>query len=179
MQSSELNKVAGALLTTGIVALVSGIIASTIFHREPLEQPAYVVAGSAQAPQEAAATAETEVEPIEPLLGAASVEAGAAIVKKCAACHTVDKGGANKIGPNLWDVVNRTVGAVDGFAYSDALKEKAGDAWSYENLSAFLLMPKDWAPGTKMAFAGLKKIEDRANLIVYLRSLSDSPAALP
>ena len=179
MQSLELNKIVGALLTAGIVASASGFIASTIFHRAPLEAPAYVVAGADEAPHEAAAVAEPEAESIAPLLAAASVDSGAGVVKKCTACHTVEKGGANKIGPYLWDVVNRTIASVDGYSYSDALGAKAGEAWSYDNLNAFLAKPKDWAPGTKMSFAGLKKIADRADLIAYLRSLSDSPAELP
>ena len=100
-------------------------------------------------------------------------------MKKCTACHTFDEGGANKVGPNLWNVVGRPIASAGSYKYSDGLQEKSGDSWSYENLDGYLHKPKDWAPGTKMSFAGLKKVKERADLIVYLRSLSDSPAPLP
>ena len=100
------------------------------------------------------------------------------MAKKCAACHSFEQGGPNKIGPGLWGVVNRPVGGAADFAYSDVMAGHGG-AWDYESLDAFLTNPKEWAPGTKMAFAGLKKPKDRANLILYLRSLADSPEPLP
>jgi cytochrome c len=113
------------------------------------------------------------------LLAAADPAAGEKVAKKCASCHTFDKGGPNKIGPNLWGLMDGAVADNAGFGYSDALASRSGEAWSYQALSDFLEDPKGWAPGTKMAFAGVKKTGQRADLIVYLRGLSDSPAALP
>ncbi|MFZ1680960.1 MAG: cytochrome c family protein, partial [Rhizobiaceae bacterium] len=109
------------------------------------------------------------------------VDAGATVFKKCASCHTVDNGGANKVGPNLWNIVNRPVASHEGFAYSAPMKAFAegGKTWDYESLSQFTLAPKGLVKGTAMGFAGLKKIDERANLIAYLRSLSDAPAPLP
>jgi cytochrome c len=112
------------------------------------------------------------------LLAIGSVDSGAGVAKKCAACHNFEDGAPNKIGPNLWGVVGRDIAALPDFSYSSALSEKEGD-WSYEALSEFVASPKGWAPGTKMTFAGLKKPQDRADLILYLRSLSGSPEPLP
>ncbi|HLT02465.1 MAG TPA: cytochrome c family protein [Geminicoccaceae bacterium] len=125
------------------------------------------------APEEAAA----QEDGIGARLAAADVDRGARAARVCAACHSFDKGGANRVGPPLWDVVGRDIASLD-FSYSDALAEKEGE-WDYENLDAFLAGPRDWAPGTKMAFVGVRKPEDRADLILYLRSLSDDPAPLP
>lgn len=111
------------------------------------------------------------------LLAQADLDEGAKSARKCAACHSFEEGGANKIGPPLWDVVGRDIAALD-FAYSDALAGKEGE-WDYQALDAFLAEPREWAPGTKMAFAGLRKPEERADVILYLRSLSNEPAPLP
>ncbi|MEW5728715.1 MAG: cytochrome c family protein, partial [Pseudomonadota bacterium] len=116
-------------------------------------------------------------DPIEPLVAAASAEAGEAASKVCKACHTFDEGGANRVGPNLHGVVGRDIGAVEGFAYSDILKTLPG-AWGYEELDAYLLNPKAAAPGNKMAFAGIRKAEDRAAVIAYLRSISPNAPPL-
>jgi cytochrome c len=126
------------------------------------------------APEEAAPAAD---EGVGVLLAQADVDEGAKAARKCAACHSFDEGGANKIGPPLWDVVGRDIAALD-FAYSDALSEKEG-AWDYQALDDFLAEPRGWAPGTKMAFAGLREPEERADIILYLRSLSNEPAPLP
>ena len=109
---------------------------------------------------------------------AGDAAAGKKVFKKCKSCHTVAKGGKNTVGPNLWDVVGKAKASTAGFAYSGVLKEKGGD-WTYADLDAFLLSPKGFAKGTKMSFAGLKKTGDRAAVIAYLRSLSDSPKPLP
>ncbi|WP_370540479.1 cytochrome c family protein [Azospirillum sp. INR13] len=116
--------------------------------------------------------------PIAPLLAAASPENGQKVAKACAACHSFDKGGANKVGPNLYGIVGGAKGHIQGFSYSDALV-KTGGSWSYDELNKFLYDPKGYAPGTKMTFAGLKKDDDRAAVIAYLRSLADSPQPLP
>lgn len=178
MDSLELNKIVGAILTAGVIAMLTGFVANIVSHRVPLEEMAYTVAPS-EPSESTAAEAEPTLEPIAPLLAAANVESGQGVAKKCATCHTFEEGGANKIGPNLYDVVNRTVASHEGYTYSGAMQEKASETWSYENLNAFLAQPKDFVPGTKMSFAGLRKVEDRADLIAYLRTLSGSPAALP
>jgi len=119
-----------------------------------------------------------KAEPVLALLANADIAKGEQSAKVCATCHSFVKGGANAIGPGLWDVVNHDKGAHAGFAYSDALKNMDG-TWSYASLNKFLWKPKAYVEGTKMNFVGLKKPEDRANVIAYLRTLSDSPAGLP
>lgn len=114
---------------------------------------------------------------IDAALTAADPARGERVFKKCAACHTIEQGGAKKVGPNLYDVVNGPVAAADGFKYSDALIEYGGE-WTLKRLDAFLTKPKDEVKGTKMSFAGLKKEEDRADLIVYLNTFSDNPLSL-
>ena len=178
MDSLEVNKIVGAILTASVIAMFSGFIADLTFHRSHPAEAVYALeaAESGEAVAEAAAPS---LEPIGPLLASADAASGQAVAKKCATCHTFDDGGKNKIGPNLWNIVNRAIGSHDGFSYSNTLMEKASESWTYEDLNAFLAKPKDWAPGTKMSFAGLKKAQDRADLILYLRSLSGSPADLP
>lgn len=164
-----------------------------LYHPKEIEEPAYplleteemaATESGAEAPAAETPAAEPEATPagggedIEALLASADQDAGAKVSKKCAACHSFDKGGPNKVGPNLWDVVGRTVASHDGFSYSGALTDVGGD-WSYDKLNTFLTKPKDFAPGTKMSFAGLKSAEDRANIIAFLRSLSDDPKPLP
>ena len=107
--------------------------------------------------------------------------AGEKIFKKCQACHTAEDGGANKVGPNLWNIVNRPVASHEGFKYSGAMTEFAagGTVWDYDHLDHFIKKPKDLVPGTAMGFAGLSKIQDRADLIAYLRTMSNDPAPLP
>lgn len=112
------------------------------------------------------------------LFGEASPEKGAAVFKKCASCHTVNEGGKNGQGPNLYNIVGRGLGSVEGYKYSKAMSGKGG-VWDYESLAAFIYKPKDWLKGTKMAFAGLRKEKDLANLMAYLGSLSATPKPLP
>ena len=109
---------------------------------------------------------------------AAKVDAGQGVFKKCATCHTPNQGGKNGQGPNLWNIVNRDLAASDGFKYSKAMAQKGGK-WDYESLALFLHKPKTWLKGTKMAFAGLKKPQDIANLLAYMQTLSDSPVPFP
>jgi len=130
------------------------------------------------APSESAAE-EPSLEPVAPLLASADLANGEKLSKACAACHSFDKGGPNKVGPNLWNIVGAKHAHAEGFAYSDAIAAMADKPWSYEELNAFLAAPKVYAPGTKMGYAGMKKVEDRADLIAWLRSLSDSPQPLP
>jgi cytochrome c len=180
MDSFEVTKVVGAVLGTGLVVALASFITEHVYPEPELEVRAYAVApGEEAAEPEAVAPSEPEPAGALALIAAAEPAAGQKVYKKCGACHTADKGGKHKLGPNLWDLVGRPIASAEGFGYSGALKEKAGESWSYANLDAFLERPKDWAPGTKMSFAGLKKPEQRAAVIAYLRSLSDSPAALP
>ncbi|HYL33963.1 MAG TPA: c-type cytochrome [Stellaceae bacterium] len=177
--SFEMNKVAGAILVAMIVAMVSGIIASKLVEPTPLKKNAYEVAATPEAKSSAQTPAGPQ--PIEPLLASASIEAGKAHTSVCLTCHTFDKGGANKIGPNLYAIVGAPIAeGRDGYAFSDALKAKGkGQTWTVDELNAWLTDPQHFAPGTKMTFAGDEKAKDRADIIAYLNSLSDHPQPLP
>ncbi len=184
MDSFEFTKIFGALLAAGLVASLSGFITSKIYpeHRGEV-RTTMVAAAEAEPPEAAEAPSETAtgaaLTGVTTLLAAADPAAGAKEIKKCTACHSLNQGGKHRLGPNLWDIIDRPVASAAGYKYSKALKSKSGETWSYGNLDVYLTKPKAWAPGTKMAFAGLKKPARRADLIAYLRSLSDSPAALP
>ncbi len=178
MSSLELNKIAGAILVAGLLAVVSGILADKLVQPRQVAHTAMAVPEGKAAGDSAASAAAEPEQPIAVLLAAADPAAGEGVAKRCAACHTFDKGGANKVGPNLWNIVGAHQAHLEGFAYSDAVKGLGG-TWTFQELNKFLTSPKDYAPGTKMTFAGLKKAGDRASLLAYLRSLSDAPVALP
>lgn len=173
MDSFELNKIAGAILFTLLVYLGVQNLGDIFFATEDANPEAYIVEGVVEdgAPAQVAAVDEVEV-PINELLLTASVEKGEKVSKKCVSCHSFDQGGANKIGPALWGVAGRDVGSVGGFGYSTTLNEMAG-VWDAEALNGFLENPKAYAAGTTMAFAGLRKASDRADIIAYLQSLKD------
>ena len=168
------NTIAGWVLFAGIVALGSSIVAGEYFHSERPEKMGYPIAGA----EEESGSAAAAEQPIETYLATSDPAKGQQIFNKCMACHNADKGGANQLGPNLWDVLGQPIGQGKGFAFSDALSKKGG-AWNWDNLSQWLTSPRAFAPGTKMTFAGLSNPQDRANVEAFLNSHSDSPQALP
>jgi cytochrome c len=178
MDSFEINKILGAILSTCLVMLALNIAAAAMFSPPKPAKPGYEIAALEHPAEGAKAEAPAAPEPIEKLLATAAVDKGEQAAKKCAACHTFTKGGPNRIGPNLWGVVGRPKASEPGFAYSDVLKKKGG-AWTIDDLNEFLASPRAFAPGTKMTFVGLPKGSERADVIAYLNSLADNPAPLP
>lgn len=190
-----MTKIFGAVLAGAWAIVIAAGLGMLLYHpEETVEDYAYPVSveeAETVAEAETAAEAPAGEEPpaeasaeegaaadIATLLASASADDGQKVARKCAACHTFDEGGANRVGPNLWDVVNRDVGSHDGYSYSSAMADVGGE-WTYEKLDAFLADPKGNVSGTKMSFAGIKDPQDRADLIAYLRSLSGDPAPLP
>jgi len=179
MDSFEFNKIAGAVLGTLLLVLGLKNLGGVVFHNEAPEKAGFMIA-AAEADTAGAKPAEAAAAvPIGKLLASADKAKGEATAKACAACHDFTKGGPNKVGPNLWDVVERPIASVAGFAYSDALKADSAKTWTYDELNAWIAAPSTYAKGTKMSFAGLKKDDERANVIAYLASLSDSPKPFP
>src|SRR5689334_4771616 len=168
------NTISGWVLFAGIGALCSSIVAGEIFDSGGPEKMGYPIAGVEQE-GEGGAVAE---QPIEVYLAKADPAKGTQIFNKCMACHHADKGGPNQLGPNLWDVIGEPIGQGKGFAFSDALSKKGG-SWNWDNLSQWLTSPRNFAPGTKMTFAGLSNPQDRADVIAFLNQQSSSPQPLP
>ncbi len=173
MDSFELNKIAGAVLFTLLVYIGVRNLGDVLFDVEAPNPESYIVEGVDNGGDGAGQVAEAEVEvSIAELMLTASADKGAKVFKKCAACHDASPNGAHKIGPALWSVVGRDIASAAGFGYSDALTGLEG-AWTAESLNGFLENPKKYAAGTAMAFAGLRKASDRANLIAYLDTLKN------
>jgi cytochrome c2 len=173
--SLELNKVIAGILTAGIIASASGIVAGILYG--PAEQHgehAFSVAVS----DEPSDVAEEAAVPFETLLASADPAAGEGLTRQCAACHSFEEGGPDKVGPHLWGVVGRDVAGVGSFSYSDAIQGVEG-VWDYDKLNVYLKAPRDYVPGTAMSFAGIKDDQKRADLIAYLRTLSEDPVPLP
>jgi len=177
MNTFELNKYAGAILGTILVILVVARISETVFHHET-EGQAYGEIAVAEDSHSTTAMDEPETPPLPVLLANGSAEAGERIARRCVSCHTFEKDGDHKVGPNLYNIVGATPGAKEGFSYSAPMADKGGQ-WTYEELDAFLASPRNALSGTKMSFAGLRNPEDRAAMLLYLRQFSDSPPPLP
>ncbi len=170
----EIQKILTAILLVFLVVFGIGKVSNLIFKNE-----SNVVAYKVEAPEGSSVQASTETTTdISTLLALGSVEHGKNVFKKCAACHSINEGGKNKIGPKLWSVMFRPVGAVTDYKYSKALSEYKKN-WSWEEMNGFLLKPSAWIKGNKMGFAGLKKDEDRASILLYLNQNSDDPKPLP
>jgi len=180
MDSFEWNKIIGAVLGTVIFIFVVRLVAEAVYEPEKPAKPGYVVEGVVETPAAGAASAPVaEVVPdFGTVLPAADVADGKTISTKCQQCHDINKGGPNKIGPELWNVVGRPRATEPGFSYSSAMKAKGG-TWTYEELFKFLHAPGSYIPGTKMSFAGLRSEKDRIDLIAFLRTQEDSPAPIP
>ncbi|HKQ09905.1 MAG TPA: cytochrome c family protein [Rhizomicrobium sp.] len=179
MDSFEWNKIIGAVLGTAIFIFVVRLVAEHVYEAEKPEKPGYVVEGVVEASAGGgAAPAEEAMPDWGTVLPTADIAAGKTASVKCEQCHDLTKGGPNKIGPNLFGVVERARASHEGFAYSSAMKGKPGN-WTYDELSKFIKAPGVDIPGTKMSFAGLRSEKDRINLIAYLRSNADAPAAIP
>ena len=175
---ANFNTVAGCVLASALFALVVGKVSNAVVAPHHLEKPALAVT-DAPVDHGAAPAAAAELAPIGPKLKDANVDHGKALfAQQCFSCHTVDKGGANKVGPNQWNLVNRKKADEAGFAYSSALKDKGG-TWTYEDLNHMIFKPQAFIKGTKMAFIGLPKEQDRADVIAYLRTMNDNPPPLP
>ena len=178
MDSFELNKILGAILGTCLILLVTSFTANALFAPVQPAKPGFEIAVKEAAPAAGKEAAAAPSEPIEKLLQTASVDKGAAAAKKCQACHSLEKGGGNKVGPNLWGVVDRDRASVAGFNYSAAIKAKGGK-WTYDELNQFITNPKGYIPGTAIGFAGIQKDSERADVIDYLHTLADNPVPLP
>jgi len=180
MDSFELNKIIAAVLMTALIVIGINKLADSIFHVEKPKQSAYKVEGVELVSSTGIAAEVKEVAQldIKEILALGDETHGEKVFKKCSACHIVAKGGKNLIGPALYGVVGRATASIPDYAYSSALKDH-GKNWSFEELNAFLLKPRSYIKGTKMAYAGLRKDKDRASVILYLNSQSDNPVPRP
>jgi cytochrome c len=176
MSSFEFNKIAGAVLGTALATFGLGELGRIVYHAETPEKFGMLIETAEAEESTGGGEAATS---LGAMLAAASAEKGAGVAKACVACHDFTKGGPNKTGPNLYDIVARPIGSHPGFQYSEVVAAKKAEAWTYENLDAFLKNPKGFAAGTKMAFGGVKSDAKRADLLAYLAGLSDAPKPFP
>ena len=177
VDSFEWNKIAGWTLAAAMTVLALVLGTGEVFHPEKPAKPGYIVEGVEEVA--AAGPAAIADKPIEFYLASASIDKGAEVFKKCGACHNAEKGGTNGIGPNLYGVVGGPHDHMPGFSYSDAMQKTSGEKWDWDELNKWLTSPKAFVAGTKMAFAGIAKPEERAAVIAYLNSKSDKPLPLP
>ena len=179
MDSFEINKIVAAILMVALLIIGIAKVSNIIFHVEKPKNPGYSVEVEQEANNSATAKIAEEKEiDISALLALGDVASGEKIFKKCAACHSINKGGKNMIGPALYNVVDRKVGVIPDYKYSKALVGY-DKSWTFQELNGFLLKPAKWIKGTKMAYAGLRKEKDRASIIKYLNQNSDNPKPLP
>ena len=179
MDSFEINKIVAAVLMVALLVIGIGKLSDVIFHVEKPETPGYSVeVETATIVSTESTTSESDKIDIAALMALGDIAHGEKVFKKCAACHSIIKGGKNAIGPALYNVVGRKIGAIEDYKYSKALAAY-GREWSFEELNGFLIKPTKWIKGTKMAYAGLRKEKDRASVIKYLNENSDSPLPLP
>tara|TARA_A100001037_G_C14885665_1_gene515986 strand:- start:27 stop:569 length:543 start_codon:yes stop_codon:yes gene_type:complete len=180
MDSFEINKILAAILMVALIIIGIGKLTNLIFYVEKPETPGYAVKVEqtvVTSTQSDPATNDVKTD-IAALMAMGDLATGEKVFKKCAACHSIAKGGKNAIGPALYNVVSRKVGSIDDYKYSKALSEY-GKEWTFEELNGYLIKPAKWIKGTKMAFAGLRKEKDRASVILYLNQNSDNPLPLP
>ena len=183
MSGFEFNKILITIILTVILVLIIdkvGDLLVDVNHKSP-EQTAYIIeipVEESTSSSDSLSSDSESIELISDLLATASLDNGEKIYKKCGSCHNYEKNSKSKVGPNLWNIINREKAGIKGFAYSKALSDMQG-SWSYEDLNKFLYKPKEYIEGTKMNFIGLKNASDRADLILWLRQLSDDPVPLP
>ena len=177
MDSFEINKIIAAVLITVLLVFGIGKISDIVFHVEKPAVEGYKVEVKLVSSSSTEENSENQVD-ISALLALGNAENGKKVFKKCAACHSINADGKNKIGPKLWNVMFRPVGAITDYKYSKALSSY-GKEWTWEEMNGFLIKPPKWIKGNKMGFAGLKKEEDRASVILYLNENSDNPIPLP
>ena len=179
MDSFEINKIVAAVLMVALLVIGIGKLSDVIFHVEKPETPGYSVEVEAATTVSTTSSSTTSDKiDIAALMAMGDIAHGEKVFKKCAACHSIVKGGKNAIGPALYSVVGRKVGAIEDYKYSKALAAYDKN-WTFEELNGFLIKPAKWIKGTKMAYAGLRKEKDRASVIKYLNENSDSPLPLP
>ena len=180
MDSFEINKIVAAILLVALLIIGIGKLSNIIFYVEKPKTPGYSVEVEQAVATDKQLNVETTVEKIDisALMAMGDLTTGEKVFKKCAACHSIVKGGKNNIGPALYNVVGRKIGQVNDYKYSKALSDY-GKEWTFEELNGYLIKPAKWIKGTKMAFAGLRKEKDRASVIIYMNSKSSSPKPLP
>ena len=172
MDRFEINKIIAAIILTIVIVFGINKLSDVIYNVKAPEGNVYKVATETKEISKDDNTKAEGVGNVKALLALGSIDHGKMVFKKCAACHSVSKGGGNKIGPALWGVIGRKAGSIEDYKYSNAMRE-FGKTWNFEALNAFLIKPKDYIKGTKMAYVGLKNKKDRASILLYLNEQSD------